>query len=375
MRSNRDQPLRRCAANRGGRRAAGFTLMELLIVVLIIGVLASIIVPMVAKARQHAQAANTRALIANLSTLITAYQGDFNAYPGPLSNMQIATSLGGLAAPQIDPGTGPTATGANVTGAALGKITMSENLVLGLNGGLRWNRDLDRIEYNTAWVGQGPQWLGGTPKKLPAYGNKNNEDLSIPESDTAGTVDGDYVDNNGNTGDDTSIPEYVDRFNEPMPIIYLRARAGTRVAGTTYTPGSNPVITDGTNPARPGQYDYSQYAGYVSGIGGNIGVGKIISAGDYTVPADYGNPPNPKHGLRTVAVTDTTNASPPAGETYVYPYSAFAAFRNHALSGAPHAAPPDPADVPKQKDGYILISAGIDRVYGTSDDITNFGSY
>lgn len=374
MQSNRDQPLRRCAANRGGRRqrAAGFTLMELLIVVLIIGVLASIIVPMVAKARQHAQAANTRALIANLSTLITAYQGDFNAYPGPLSNMQITTSLGGLAAPQIDPGTGPTATGTNITGAALGKITMSENLVLGLNGGLRWNRDLERIEYNTAWVGQGPQWLGGTPKKLPAYGNKNNDDLSIPESDTAGTVDGDYVDNNGNTGDDTSIPEYVDRFNEPMPIIYGRARAGTRVAGTTYTPGSNPVITDGTNPARPGQYDYSQYAGYVSGTGGNIGVGKIISRGEYVPQADYGDPPNPKHGLRTVVVTATTDR---ASTGYTYPYNAFAAFRNHALSGAPHATPPDPADVPKQKDGYILISAGIDRVYGTSDDITNFGSY
>ncbi len=29
--------------------------------------------------------------------------------------------------------------------------------------------------------------------------------------------------------------------------------------------------------------------------------------------------------------------------------------------------------VPRQKDGYILISAGPDRVYGTTDDLTNFG--
>ena len=28
---------------------------------------------------------------------------------------------------------------------------------------------------------------------------------------------------------------------------------------------------------------------------------------------------------------------------------------------------------PRQKDSYILISPGADRVYGTADDITNFG--
>ena len=28
----------------------------------------------------------------------------------------------------------------------------------------------------------------------------------------------------------------------------------------------------------------------------------------------------------------------------------------------------------RQKDGFILISAGSDRVYGTSDDITSFGA-
>jgi hypothetical protein len=30
--------------------------------------------------------------------------------------------------------------------------------------------------------------------------------------------------------------------------------------------------------------------------------------------------------------------------------------------------------VAREKDKYILISAGPDRVYGTDDDITNFGS-
>jgi hypothetical protein len=29
--------------------------------------------------------------------------------------------------------------------------------------------------------------------------------------------------------------------------------------------------------------------------------------------------------------------------------------------------------IPRAKDGYILISAGPDRIYGTPDDITSFG--
>jgi prepilin-type N-terminal cleavage/methylation domain-containing protein len=368
MRSNRIRPS--TPRGGGGTRRAGFTLMELLIVILIIGVLASIIVPMISKARQHANAANTRALVANLATMITAYRGDFNAYPGPLSNMEIAASMSGDA-PNIAPG-GAGATGANLAGPELGKITMSENLVLGLNGGLRMVRGT--LQYNTAWVGLGPQWLGGTPRKLPSYGGKEGKDLSSRFDESApNVITGDYKDSDGRTGDDTVVPEYQDRFNEPMPIIYMRARTGTRSNGASAS--DNPVITDGSDPGRSGQYDYSQYAGYVSGTGGNIGVGKIAHVSDYVPPGDYGpaSAPNPKHGLREPVVTSTTD---PASPGYTYPYNAYAAFRNHQVSGAVGAAPPNnPPEVAKQKDGFILISAGIDRIYGTTDDITNFGSY
>jgi hypothetical protein len=33
----------------------------------------------------------------------------------------------------------------------------------------------------------------------------------------------------------------------------------------------------------------------------------------------------------------------------------------------------DATGTPRQKDGFILIGAGIDRIYGTIDDDTNFG--
>ena len=51
---------------------------------------------------------------------------------------------------------------------------------------------------------------------------------------------------------------------------------------------------------------------------------------------------------------------------YQYPYDAYAYFKNPAS--------PELEPQPRQKDGYILIGAGSDRVYGTADDITSFGA-
>jgi hypothetical protein len=63
-----------------------------------------------------------------------------------------------------------------------------------------------------------------------------------------------------------------------------------------------------------------------------------------------------------------------AGSTpYYYPYDAYAYFTNYALP-VPTQANPGIIPTPRQKDRYIIISAGKDRVYGTDDDITNFGS-
>ena len=53
----------------------------------------------------------------------------------------------------------------------------------------------------------------------------------------------------------------------------------------------------------------------------------------------------------------------PGTNTYYVPYDAYPYFEN-----------PSMPNTPRQKDGYVLISAGTDRVYGTPDDITNFGS-
>jgi hypothetical protein len=106
---------------------------------------------------------------------------------------------------------------------------------------------------------------------------------------------------------------------------------------------------------------------YTHGATGSIGEGKTASADAYQNPAVAPTPGVYPHGLQSADKTknmdknDTTN--------YRYPYDA------HAYL----ASPTDPQPLltrttPRKKDAFILISAGLDRVYGTADDITSFGS-
>ena len=83
------------------------------------------------------------------------------------------------------------------------------------------------------------------------------------------------------------------------------------------------------------------------------------------------NPPSPpQHGLRNV---DTMAVLGPVSDpNYDYPYDAYPYLRNPQLSGPQNSN--TATQVPREKDKYILISAGPDRIYGTNDDITNFGS-
>jgi hypothetical protein len=182
---------------------------------------------------------------------------------------------------------------------------------------------------------------------------------------------GKYSDDSG-SAQDTVVPEFLDRFASPMPILYLRARTGAPQvlpSATGYGKDLNGVMTDNnlagpTPPVRAGQYDISQILAYTGpdASGHYIGVGKSIKGGEYK-PNSTGNPPGPigSHGLRTVNTNKVMEKSDTAN--YQYPYDAFPYFTNPAI---PNSA--------RQKDSYILISAGPDRVYGTSDDIANFGS-
>jgi prepilin-type N-terminal cleavage/methylation domain-containing protein len=76
----------------GGKDA--FTLIEMLVVIAIIGILASLLLPAISKAKQATQVKLTKAEMANLQTSISAYQAEYGILPASTNALNAAASKG-----------------------------------------------------------------------------------------------------------------------------------------------------------------------------------------------------------------------------------------------------------------------------------------
>ena len=326
---------------------SAFTLVELLVVIGIIGVLVAILFPVISKVRQAAYETDSRALVTSIEGACQAYFQDFKAYPGPLSRIDITS---GTQTPIYTMPTGTTAinlatvdTNGNVTGNG-GRITGTENAVLGLIGGLYLDRTIPNapiIRFDPSSVSQGASSLSTLrPGRTPPY------------LQTANLSAGQFSIEGGGTKD-TVIPEFVDKFpSGPLPILILRAQVGG-----ARNPDSTAALNDKNNNVvinRPytnadGTTLFAQY--------------NLIEITPYTqFSLGTGKP----SGLQDVKPVINLNgkAQPFDGLTYLADPTTYDVTQAKYLASAKA----------RKTDTIILISAGKDRVYGTADDITNFGS-
>ncbi|HEV8378688.1 MAG TPA: prepilin-type N-terminal cleavage/methylation domain-containing protein [Tepidisphaeraceae bacterium] len=331
---------------------AAFTLVELLVVILIIGILVGILIPVVTKIKAKGYAATTLAQINALRGAIEAYQGTYNAYPGPIPDHYMY---------QLPPGQPPLPAGISPAQGS-SQMTMAENLVLGLMGGL--NNVNGTITFNPNDVGSGPRSLSpGNPGQQSAFYTSSKE-----------LTQGFFSDKVDNAGKpipscfDSSVPEFVDRFTEPMPILYLRARRGAK--GVM----SDMKNYNAMNPSDLYQYDVRQYYSYICDpSGGNPSSGIVIGGrkqenrgiGFWEIASA-----NPRSGIGDPAMGGSGDPLINSKDAVNY---AIAYFRDPSLN-TPANAVTNETGTPRSKDSFILISAGPDRLFGTADDLTTFGS-
>jgi len=78
----------RSSMRRFGRDATGFTLIELMVVIAIIAILASIVAPKMIARTENAKRAAARAQIASFKTALTAFRLDAGRYPATQEGLE-----------------------------------------------------------------------------------------------------------------------------------------------------------------------------------------------------------------------------------------------------------------------------------------------
>ncbi len=89
-RSARNETPVTCHVSRITRFASAFTIVELLVVIAIIGILAALLLPVLAKARIAAEKTKAKVEISNLVTAITKYDSDYGRFPVSGSDQAMA---------------------------------------------------------------------------------------------------------------------------------------------------------------------------------------------------------------------------------------------------------------------------------------------
>ena len=300
------------------QRRAGFTLVELLVVLFVIIILMSILIPAIAGIRKRGYEVRTRSMVQKIASACQVYMTEWHSAPGILPEAQLYGGQGGPAGV---------------------RVTSTENLTLSLLGGL--SGSAGNYTYTSS-----PLTTNGALSLNPSDPKRYNAYIDYVASEM------DWVNGSGNytaqfpppqavTGaEDSVIPEFLDGYPDPKPIIYMRAHVG-----------GSAVIDDQTSDLGFQQGGTPQYhMEDVTTYSGNAidppqpGTPFALS---FTSPS-YGGMPDSKHFL-----------------------SWYEVFRNDGMTQMDSGgiAVSGTTEVPKGKDGFILIAAGSSRIWLGHDAI------
>ncbi|MBL8878446.1 MAG: prepilin-type N-terminal cleavage/methylation domain-containing protein [Phycisphaerales bacterium] len=351
-----------------GRITRGFTLVELLAVVIIIGLLISILVPSVNAVRKNANNAATKSTISSLSTGLEMFKADGRiggAYPPSVSDNNPTGGVGSQRTVE-DPYY-------NLPNRNR-RPSFSNQVDMGGAGLLVWAlAGADRLgcpgfkpfrsgnsNPNGLWsLDTGADFDNSQPSSSRAYalypvsdatrGGQPVHSRSGPYVDIQKVKMTQYNQQNGQFDIDAErravgptaplnrpYPMFLDSFG--FPILYFRADpAGPNIADR------DPRGINSNNSAQRGRYHFQDNAALLQGS----------------------SPLKLKAGAAAHKLTWTggQNYAPITGNIDQQQYG-FAAYIRDPNVNAKNA--------PQNADTFLLISPGFDGVYGTGDDVTNF---
>ena len=417
-------------------RSTGFTLIELMVVVFIIGILVAATLTIIPKVQRAVYGAQTSAQLSAIANAIQQYYNDYKAYPGPLPNNQICWAYDSVTANEpavyytaanaitqypgatqyplgsLQPFTTGSPYNPPLTGT-YNNVTGAQNLVLGLLGGLELQTAVVANVLSVTGFAYNPQDIFSdgitpapkgaaslnfsNPRRGQPYIQVKAGDLSTPNNTYYGGAGASFVDSSGDLSatdkrspQDAMIPVFLDKYSDPLPILYYRTNvAGTAIVGyrnrtlpnggTTLT---DPTITTGA-PDQIAQYDLLQNLPYTSSRMGTKGDGSSagstyhgLGAGGITASGNTNQllissstPATPS--VDTIDYNSNGTYLPSNGTASTGGQNALAYFKDPTLNsnsydgitGNTHLG------IARQKDGFVLISAGPDRLYGTHDDV------
>jgi type II secretory pathway pseudopilin PulG len=317
-------------------RKAAFTLVELLTVIAIIVLLIGILVPTLSNAKTQAKQAKTAVQISSIGSGCEMFRNEMERYPfsaGPnpfgakpdviLSGAQwLATSLAG----------------ADRQGYVKPTRTNDTN-----NNGEVLNDPADWVAWYAGkgkWPRLGPYVTVTDSSCMPVSEWISRMGQPVPDDSDllkTGTYDDSLWTN-------VKMPIFVDAFG--YPILYYVA-----------DPTADKPFSKNKGPKREvGIYDYSDNAAFTGNEGGHGRNDRKQDGIDFAATGKT-------HPLGVFGYTDEKTEPKPntfTGEVY-----SRSTFQSTVKNGKGRVAPHNP-------DKYLLISAGADGLFGTSDDIRNF---
>jgi prepilin-type N-terminal cleavage/methylation domain-containing protein len=306
----------------------GFTLVELLVVIGIIGVLVAILIPVITKVRLSANNAATQNQMMQISHAIQNYYNDYQAYPGATADKDFNTPAAELA---TDPNLGIN-----------NFVTSTESLVLALMGGTDFGATPGVFVFRDDPLGKGPISRNPlTPGQKSPYMDLRPGMLSpVSKVPPTGAPTLRYLKDAGEwlsyVSGDSHVPEFIDQYSDFRPILYIRANPKGVRRLPPPSADANSLVNFGNNYDANAYYNMRSIRAYVR---------------PYDAAVDT-NPSNPRYDIFFPSPTK------PADQTAVNNY--FAGQLLNTTDGKVAA---------RGAGSYILISPGNDRRYGTTDDI------